>query len=57
MLAAYMDLGARCRLEGDRVAASAEMRGLRIETRISAAGAAARTGDEVRPVLRRRFEL
>ena len=53
MLAAYMDLGARCRLEGDRVTASVEMRGLRIETRISGAGVAKADG-EVRAVLRQR---
>ena len=35
MLAAYMDLGARYKMVGKQQRASAELRGLRIETRVT----------------------
>lgn len=35
MLAAYMDLGARYKMVGPQQRASAELRGLRIETRVT----------------------
>lgn len=38
MLAAHMDLGARYRMAGPQQRASAELRGLRVETRVTLGG-------------------
>ena len=38
MLAAYMDLGARYKIAGDRQRASAELRGLHVETQVDVGG-------------------
>ena len=50
MLAAYLDISGRLRMEGDTIDANAEMKGLRLETEINLDGSSPTAISDVRGI-------